>query len=45
MVAAIFSHKGGENFDFRLISSHNCLLIQDARTKIIDAPLMLIFKR
>jgi len=45
IVAATFSHKGVQNFDYSLILSHSCLIIQDGSTKIVDAPLMLIFKR
>jgi len=45
MVAAIFSHTGGQNFDHSLILSQNCMLIQDASTKMVDALLTLIFKR
>jgi len=43
IVGAIFPHKGGQNFDYSLISLHSCLIIQDARTKSVDAPLTLIF--
>jgi len=45
IVAAIFSHKGGQNFDYTLISSHSWLIIHDARTKIVDDPMALILKR
>jgi len=45
IVNAILSHEGGQNFDYSLISLHSWFIIQDARTKIVDAPLTLIFKR
>ena len=45
IVSAIFSHEGGQNFDYSFISSHRCLIIQDARARIVDAPLTLNFKR
>ena len=45
IVAAILSHKGGQNFDNGLISSYSCLIISDTSTIIVDAPLRFIFKR
>jgi len=42
IIAAILSHKAGQNFDYSSILSHRCLMIQDARMKIVDAPLTLI---
>jgi len=36
IVSAIFSHTGGQNFNYGLILSHNYLIVQDARTKIVD---------
>ena len=45
IVAAIVSPKGGENIDYSLILSHNSLVFQNARRRIVDAPLMLIVKR
>jgi len=37
IVAAIFTHTGGQHFDYTLLSSHSCLIIQVARSKIVDA--------
>jgi len=45
IMAAIVPHKGRRNFDYRLILSHSCMIIQDAKTNMVDAPLTLIFKR
>ena len=45
MVAAISTHRGGQHFDYSLMSSHRCFFMQDAITKIVDSPLMLIFRR
>ena len=45
IIGAICSHKGGQNFDYSLILSHSCLIIQDGSTKIVDTPLTLIVKR
>jgi len=45
IVAAIVTHKDGQHLDYSLLPSQICLIIQDARTKILDAPLTLIFSR
>jgi len=37
IVIAILSHKGSQNFDYSLLSSHRCLIMHDAKTKIVDA--------
>jgi len=42
IVAAIFTHKGGQYFDYRLMSSHSCWIIQDASTKSVGPTLTLI---
>jgi len=41
----IFAHKGGQYFDYSLMSLHSTMINQDARTKIVDAALMIIFWR
>jgi len=43
IVAAIYTHKRGQHFYYSLLSLNSCLIVLDARTNIIDTPLMLIF--
>jgi len=45
IVTTIFTHKGSQHIDYSVISLHSGLIIKDARTKIVDAPLTLIFRR
>ena len=42
IVNTTFAHEGGQLVDYSLISTHRCLLMQDATTKIVDPPLKLI---
>jgi len=42
IVNSIFAHKGGEYNDFGQMLLHGPVIIQDARPKIIDAPLAFI---
>jgi len=44
IVAAIFSHDGGEIFEYSLITLPSRVIIPDAKTKIVDRPLALICK-
>jgi len=45
MVGDIFAHKGSQYFDYRSMLLHSIFIIQDASSKIDDAPLTLILRR
>jgi len=45
IIASIFTHERGQHFDYTSISSHSCLIIQDARTNIVDALVTLSVRR
>jgi len=44
MDITIFAHKRGQHFDYTWKLLHSRLIMQGTRTKIIDAPLMLIVR-
>jgi len=45
VVTSIFAYKGGQYCDYGCMLLHSPWIIQDARWKIVDAPLTLIFRR
>ena len=45
VVDEVYTQNGSPHIDYGFMLSHSGLIIEDARAKIIDAPLTLIFKR
>ena len=45
MVASIYAHNGGQYSDSGFMLLDNPLIMQDAKPKIMDAPLTVIFGR
>jgi len=45
IITCIFAHKGGRYIEYGLTPTYSALGVQDARPKIVDAPLMLIFRK
>ena len=45
IVTNIFASKGSQNNDYGVIQLNRPLIVKDARPNIVDAPLILIFRR
>jgi len=45
ITTSILAHKGGRYIDYGLMPMHSALSVHDARPKIVDALLTLIFRR